>query len=133
MPEQFQRVLGAWEVCCAWARRPDSGVPSRGDRDKAGLKAALERFTPDESNEDWSAALHGLKNVCPVKIMEGIKEGREVEWSETTDGLTKLIYTVRCNLVHGSKDPSDRARDLPVTDAAARVLLIVVRRIVSLK
>ena len=130
MPVPFQRFIAAWEVVVAWYRHDFPKNPQ--DRE---LLRELKSRLPElglTANGAWEAALEKLKPLMPVGRMQGGQETDEsVDFSGSDDwnGIARVLYTIRCNLLKAGKQPDDQ-RDLELAESGTAVAAQIARELI---
>jgi hypothetical protein len=129
MPSEFQRFIAAWELIVLWHR---SLRPSQ--KTDASLKRHLEECLPTldlSTDPEWLKRVARLKEWAVMKMSGAFDTGERiyVQGPEDWHGIVEALYTVRCNLIKGGKQPSNR-NDLALTADAGAVALFLSNRLV---
>ncbi len=129
MPEPFQRFIAGWELVVAWHRE----YWPKQTRD-AELTAHLVQELPRlglESNPEWLQRIAALVRWTVEEMSGAQATGRihTVEGTGDWQGIVDALYTVRCNLLKGGKQPTNHA-DLALTKTAADVVFVVASKLI---
>jgi len=130
MPQEFQRFIAAWEVVVLWHREQHPNEQTDKSLTRA-LKTILPTLNLDVSPE-WLAAATLLTRWKILKMSGARDTGQRVtieratDWNAIVDGL----YTVRCNILKGGKNPRN-ANDLMLAGEAAAAATILARRLLG--
>ena len=137
IPDEFQRMIAAWEVIVAWHRHhypgeqdSDRADPSRGLIGRLSAALALLQLQDDD---EWKQLTAKLLALCPVTVMKGAVSSKEVRTFTSSSDWRQLVgtlYTVRCNVLKAGKSPLD-PRDIKVCAGAAAVTTYAARRLVA--
>ncbi|MFA7297681.1 MAG: hypothetical protein WC211_10955 [Dehalococcoidia bacterium] len=122
LPSEFQRLIAAWELVEVWRQsdldRRNIEYPDLFANHLAPHIAA----TTLQNDVEWLTRLERLRGECPIRQLTGNRERKKTfAGPDDLQNLLWVLYTVRCNLVHGQKEPAS-PRDLLVASHAAAVL-----------
>lgn len=128
MPRGFQRFIAAWELIVIWhrTRRPNA-------TSDAALKKELEKELPalNLGNDiEWLPRIESLVKWKVIRMAGPVETDALVSVSDANDwpGVASTLYTVRCNLLKGGKQPGNPV-DVALAEDAAAVAEIVARRL----
>lgn len=128
LPAAFQRMMAAWELVETWKRSKNERLV--GDFFDRHLIPAV-RDLDLGNDQEWGLRTETLRADCPVSVMVGGVSTDEIKTFANACDIVNIIgvlYTVRCNLIHGGKTPASR-RDLRITTRAAAVTAHFARRL----
>lgn len=131
IPLEFQRLIAAWELIVRWHRRELPGDET--DRTLLGhLETALPALGLDHDVE-WLTAAQRLTRWEILRKSGDVETGETVHVVSTIDWKTivRALYTVRCNIIKGGKDPGNPT-ELEFAAHAADATRVIALRLLAL-
>ena len=129
LPTEFQRMIAAWEAIVVWQRAHcGQHVRDREMNDRLVVELPLTALTDDPT---WIPQVCELKALCPIKEIRNDQEtGVTQDIHDATDwrGIVDTLYLIRCNLLHGGKNPLSED-DLTKAGHAAKLAAFVARHL----